>query len=195
MKNKYILDKEILIGIKKKDEEALNCCIDKYGSYVSYIVSNILGKCCSNADCEETIADVFITIWEKIDQIDINRAEEFKSYLGAVARNKSKNKIRQLSKGNEIVGLEESMIMLGESVEDKITAEEIHKYMIDCIKQLSVEDRKCFIKYYYYQMSIKNIAKDLGLNESTVKSKLARGRDKLKKMIIKEGGFNDDIDL
>lgn len=51
------------------------------------------------------------------------------------------------------------------------------------------------IKYYYYGKTIKTIAAELNLSESSVKSKLARGRNKLKTMILEEAEEYADLDL
>ena len=42
------------------------------------------------------------------------------------------------------------------------------------------------LKYYYQEKLIREIASEEGIQESTVKTKLKRGREKLKEILIKE---------
>ena len=50
------------------------------------------------------------------------------------------------------------------------------------------EEYEIFTKYYYEEKKIKQIAKELNLSTSNVKTKLHRTREKLKK-ILRIGGF------
>ena len=59
---------------------------------MSAIVWNILRDCMSPEDCEETASDVFLAAWEQAPDL---RPGHVKGWLGAVARNKAKNKLRQ----------------------------------------------------------------------------------------------------
>jgi RNA polymerase sigma-70 factor (ECF subfamily) len=49
-------------------------------------------------------------------------------------------------------------------------------------------DREIFLRHYYYCQPVKTIAAELEMNESTVKTRLKRGREKLK-TILREGGY------
>ena len=48
-------------------------------------------------------------------------------------------------------------------------------------------DREIFLRHYYYAQTVQEIAHQMGLNESTVKTKLRRGRMKLKDILTREG--------
>ena len=58
---------------------------------------------------------------------------------------------------------------------------------------LSLEpaDREVFLRFYYYCQRIGDISREMGLNESTVKSKLRRGREKLKVFLLREGPYHE----
>ena len=51
-------------------------------------------------------------------------------------------------------------------------------------------DREIFLRYYYYDQKISEIADEMDMNAETVKSRLRRGREKLKSL-IEEGDFYD----
>ena len=52
---------------------------------------------------------------------------------------------------------------------------------------LPPEDREVFLRHYYYAQTVKEVSVSMGLKESTVKTKLRRGRMKLKEFMTKEG--------
>ena len=47
-------------------------------------------------------------------------------------------------------------------------------------------DREIFLRHYYYAQTVREAAAAMGLNESTVKTRLRRGRIKLKELLTKE---------
>ena len=73
--------------------------------------------------------------------------------------------------------------------------EEVIKCLKESIYELSVDEKKCFISYYYYTKTIAVIAEETGLKESTVKSKLLRGRKKLKLKMEKKGFRYEDCKI
>ena len=52
-------------------------------------------------------------------------------------------------------------------------------------------DRDIFLRHYYLCQTVETIAGTLNMNPSTVKARLRRGREKLKKT-LREGGFLDE---
>ncbi len=88
-------DHILIIGIQRKNEEAFEMLIDKYSNYVSVIISNIANGLLSSQDIEELASDVFVAVWNKADKIDCNY-DSIKPYLGAIARNMAKNRLRSL---------------------------------------------------------------------------------------------------
>ena len=182
-------DFKIVKGLQLDSEQSLNKCIKVYTPYVAYIVGNIIGTSLPQEDKEEVVSDVFVTLWEKRYLIDANRSEKLKAYIGTIARNLSIDKLRKSRKYT----LREE---LDENLADEFSLEIIFVRgeqageLMQCIQQLKRIDQICFLKYYYYQKTIKEIADELDLNESAVKSKLYRGREKLRGMLLE--GKKDD---
>ena len=52
--------------------------------------------------------------------------------------------------------------------------------------RLSPTDRDIFLRHYYWRQTVARIAEELGMNPSTVKSRLKRGREKLRNTLKKE---------
>ena len=85
-------EEQALRQLKQGSQEALAWFIDRYGAYAAAIVRNVMGAYMTDADVEEAVSDVFLGFWNNAGQV---RGGAVKAYLGAVARNSAKNKLRQ----------------------------------------------------------------------------------------------------
>ena len=63
---------------------------------------------------------------------------------------------------------------------------ELREVIYSALQQLKTEYQIILLKYYYQEKLIREIASEEGIPESTVKTKLKRGREKLKEILIKE---------
>lgn len=166
-------EKDALKELKDGSEEALRWFILAYSPYVTTIIHNIIGEAMDMSDVEEVASDVFVALWQ-------NRKKVYfvKGYLGAVARNLAKNKLR--SAGNDL-SLEEDLVGIealspGEVVEKR----ELNAAVRAAVLAMDYPDREIFLRFYYYYQSLDSIAKEMDLNLSTVKTRLRRGRERLK---------------
>lgn len=57
------------------------------------------------------------------------------------------------------------------------------------IMKLGEPDSEIFFRYYYYNEKIRDIASVTGIPISTVKTKLSRGKNKLKQIISSKEGL------
>ena len=83
----------ILRKLRSRDPAALEALMDRYIPYVSTIVWNILRNAMTKEDAEEVVSDVFLAAWNQAGDI---RSGATKAWLGAVARNKAKTKLRSI---------------------------------------------------------------------------------------------------
>jgi RNA polymerase sigma-70 factor (ECF subfamily) len=60
-------------------------------------------------------------------------------------------------------------------------------FVTACVARLPAKYRVVIHLYYYEEMSLREIAEALGRKENTVASQLARGREQLKKIMVREG--------
>lgn len=83
---------KILKRLKAGDEQALGWFIERYTGYVSSIVYSLIGQAMGQADIEEVTVDVFLALWQGREKV---RAGKVRSWLSAVARNTTLNRLRQ----------------------------------------------------------------------------------------------------
>lgn len=63
---------------------------------------------------------------------------------------------------------------------------------MNLIQELGEPDREIFMRYYYYEEKISKISKNMGINISTIKTKLARGRKRLKEVLELRRGYGNE---
>lgn len=169
------------------DEQALCWFIDRYTAYVSTIVHSVIGAVLSRADVEEVTADVFLALWQNREKVQPGKC---KAYLSALARNTALNRLRQR---RQELPLEDDRITITVSApEQAYTRKELAALVRQSVQALPWPDREIFLRHYYYCQRVKEIADALGMKESTVKTRLCRGRELLRRS-IQEGGYIDGV--
>ena len=173
----------ILRKIRASDPDGLQALMDRYIGYVSAVCWNILRNCMSKEDAEEVVSDVFLAAWEQAERIQPGKT---KAWLGAVARNMAKNKLRAMGRD---LPLEEDILDIPDEHTPVTDAErkEEQRLVRKSIDQLGQPDREIFLRHYYYCQTVTQISQEMRLNESTVKTRLRRGRTRLRTILMRWG--------
>lgn len=176
-------DEVILQKIRSGDPAGLEALMERYLPYVSAVVWNILRNAMPPEDGEEVVSDVFLAAWRQPEAL---RPGLVKGWLAAVARNKAKNRLRQMGQD---LSLEENALDIpgpDDPPSDFERAEE-RRLVRQAVDALPSQDREIFLRHYYYAQTVQEIVDLMGLNGATVKTKLRRGRMKLKQILTREG--------
>ena len=171
-------EEELIKSLKKGNTTALEELIRRYTRYVSSIIARILGG--SLDDCDELTSDVFLAAWNNRDKL---QAGKLKGYLGAIARNRA---FDLLKARQETLPLEDNVIIIEEDEAERLDTSLL---LQKALSQLDTQQRELFVRHYYYGQTIGEAAQAMGLNLSTAKTWLCRGREKLKEILQKEGMF------
>ena len=176
-------DSEIILRLKKDDQSALERIISQYGADVAAVVCHQLGAFSSPEDVEELASDVFAALWRSRHKL---KTDHIRGWLGATARNRARDFLRKQSllTADE----EDHIIVADDDVQRLMEAQERTRLVREALTALHTEDREIFLRRYYYNQSIGGISDAMSLNENTVKTRLARGRRKLKEILI-QGGY------
>jgi RNA polymerase sigma-70 factor (ECF subfamily) len=178
-------EKNALRAMKQKDEKALEWFIDRYAAYVNTIIYNIIGSKMTVSDVEEVTSDVFLVFWSNADKV---KPDKIKAYLGGIARNKAKEKTREL---RQEIALEDDIIILSDlNLESTYEMREQAQVLKKAVLSMQCPDREIFLRHYFYYQTVEQISQEMKINSSTVKTHLRRGRAKLKEM-LNEGGYDD----
>lgn len=169
------------------DEQALCWFIDRYTAYVSAIVHSVIGALMGKADVEEVTADVFLALWQNREKVQPRKC---KAYLSALARNTALNRLRL--RRQELPLEDDRITIVISAPEQAYTRKELAALVRQSVQALPWPDREIFLRHYYYCQRVKEIAVALGMKESTVKTRLCRGREVLRRS-IQEGGYIDGV--
>ena len=131
------------------------------------------------SDAEEVLQDPLVQFLKTAPEFESENHE--KAWLLRVAANLSKNRIRY----NKLRETDE--------LNDELVAEEREdlSFVWEAVKSLPVKYREVIHLFYHEGYQTAQIAKVLGRNESTVRSDLRRGREKLKEVLKGEYDFEE----
>jgi len=160
---------------------------DIMNDYTNYIYTIIRNSYINlpNEDIEEIVLDVFLTIWNNQNKLDINK--KMSSYIVGITKNLIKKKYRKHIINDNIKDYEEQLVDLT-NIELIFSNNERQKEILNELEKMKNEDKEIFVQYYYEERNIKEISKIFNISESKVKSKLFRIRKRLKK-VLKERGY------
>lgn len=166
----------------KGEELDIDKIVDDFSPYVNTIIRNTVYNNLSNEDKEEILLDTFFVVWKRNEEG--YKIENLSAYISGITRNLIKEKLKKRKLSLDLEQIENSLdFSYYESY-----LEEIEKIEEVCnkIKNIKPDELKIFNMFYYSNISIKDIAKELRLSESNIKTKLHRTRKKIRKYLKEE---------
>lgn len=154
--------------------EYLERMIDKYSNMI-YRLALVRTKTKENS--EDVYQEVFLRLARKLPKFESEEHE--KAWLIRVTINCSKNLLNS------------KFLKVTTELKDEIPFETKERHDIYyAVQELPLKYRTIIHLYYFENYKINEISKILGMKENTVKSRLKRGREKLKEQM--EGGMLDE---
>ena len=114
-------------------------------------------------------------LWKNAACIDLTKGT-LRGYCAASARNFALKKLERQKRYAKVTSDFEGAADLFEVKSEK-------DHLWDAVMSLGEPDNEIFVRFYKYDEKLSEIANATGLNLSTVKSKLSRGKVKLKKIL------------
>ena len=174
-------EQHILKKIIRGNEHALEAAIAQYSSYVVAVIHNRSRGYLSPEDEEEAASDVFYALWQHAGEI---KPGCLRSWLGSVARNKAVDRLRRRKIE---LPLEETTLVLDNPQWEFVCQKEQAAAIARALEQLRPQDQEIFFRYYSLCQTASEIARDLDLSPSTVRSRLSRGRQVLRAQLCQGG--------
>ncbi|EDL65298.1 sigma-70 family RNA polymerase sigma factor [Bacillus sp. SG-1] len=158
-------------------EEWLEGLMNMYGENLTKLAYNYVKDW---KLAEDIVQDVFVTCYHHFEKIE--EINSIKSCIYRISINKSKDVLRSSAYRKTIVGSSffslfkasepsPEMRMIKRSEEERLSLS---------VLDLPVKYREIIILYYYEELSVEKICEILNMNPNTVKTRLNRGRAKLK---------------
>lgn len=164
----------------KNNELDLEKIINEFSSYTATIINNMAKDSLNNEDKEEIISEVFFILWKNRNKLNINKY--LSSYIAGITRNVVKEYLRKIQTNFDISDYENSLYTYDNIKLFDNSVEEIKKIekRLESMKEI---DKKVFLDFYYSSKSIKDIAKEQKISEFSVKQRLYRIRNKIRKEV------------
>ena len=130
-----------------------------------------LGILHNREDAEDAVSEAILKAYEKVHTL--KNPNSFRAWIMQIAANEAKR-----------IYVKNKRSALMENVEDYMPEfrDEYHE-LWDVVMRLDVSYREVTILYFYEQLTIKEISKILHIPEGTVKSRLHRGKQQLKRYL------------
>ena len=171
----------------QRDENAVQETKNKYGQRLFALSRRITGSHEDAAECEN---DTYLHAWNSIPPKEPR--DYFAAFLYRITRNLSIDRYRRNKKDQAQLSYEElseelsdvSADFSGRLVEEKAFAGVLNSFL----SKEEEKSRKIFVKRYFFFESVSEIASELSVSESMVKTSLFRARKRLKDALTEEDG-------
>lgn len=118
----------------------------------------------NDEDCADAISETILACWEKLSQL--KQPEFFKTWMIRILINKSRDILKARSRVSYVEEVPEAMVFMEESTLE----------FREALETLDEKYRLPVVLYYVDGWKAREIAEVLALPESTVRTRLARGR-------------------
>lgn len=176
-------DNQLLEAIQKGDRKSFRMLVDRYLKRVWKLSYSILYN---REDAEDVTQDVFTAVWRHRETLVSDKAA-FSTWLYRVAFNRAIDYKRQRKGGHvDIATTEIADAALG--IEDRLSLRHTRSRVADTLSQLPERQRDAILLYYYNEMPIGEVSRQLGTTEESARSLLKRGKETLKKHLANDYG-------
>ncbi|SHG49631.1 sigma-70 family RNA polymerase sigma factor [Ornithinibacillus halophilus] len=180
-----------LYVLQMNPEEAIETIMDAYGDEIKRLVFTYMNN---SADTDDVTQEVFVTVYQKLNTFQ--GKSSLKSWIYSIAINKCKDHLRSWQSRNK--RLKEKLMQSAQPGEQDVDTPEEQTIkqsesskLLKQVMELPVRYREVIILFYFKELSTKEISNVLNTKEATVRTRLNRGREKLKKCLSnEEGGVN-----
>ena len=171
-----------------RDETALTEVENKYSRMYVGILNSVLND---TEDVQECRNDLLISLWRIIPP---ERPRCLAAFISKLARrigiDRYRRNTRRKRGGGQIISLtecEENGITAAIEPFTENDSAEIGRSISDFLRTLDEETRILFIRRYFFNEAVNELAKRFELSENVISVRLHRAKERLKKYLEKEG--------
>jgi len=171
----------LLQRVAAKDPSAVQECIDRYGGLVWSLARRFCGG--NQADAEDAVQEVFISLWENADRFDESVASET-TFIAMITRRRLIDRRRKQMRRRDSATMPETMpepIAANTGVELELSDEA--RYASRVLAELRPEQKNVLEMSLVYGRTYEQIAESTGLPIGTVKTHARRGLIRVREII------------
>jgi RNA polymerase sigma factor (sigma-70 family) len=167
-------------------EEIVEWLMNEYGKKVVRLAFTYIKQ---EQLAEDVAQEVFIKCYQKLDTF--RKESSYQTWLYSITVNLCKDRLRSWSFRNIVINDFFSNSSISKKTpESDLMDTESRRELSQCVLALPVKYREVIILFYYEELTYQQITQLLGISNQTIKSRLHRGRDLLRKKL--KGGRNND---
>lgn len=179
-------DNFIIRLLNERSENALTALARQFGAQLHRIAANILTD---PRDVEETVSDTYLAVWNTIPP---QHPESLAPYVYRIGRNTALKRLRSNTAQKRDTRADLCLDELAgcipaSALEQAVLARELGRAIDRFLDTVSSDNRRIFLRRYWFGDSPEQIAQDLGMTVNAVTVRLNRTREKLRAYLIKEG--------
>lgn len=181
------ITKRIIQDVKKGDQQAFTDLVELYKDKVYQISYRMVGNV---HEAQDIAQEAFLRAYMNIETYDVNR--KFSTWLFRIATNLSIDRLRKKKpdfylehevEGTNGLTLSSQLAATDELPEDQVITHELQDWIQGEILQLPSKYRSAIVLKYIEDLSLKEISEILDLPIATVKTRIHRGREALRKRL------------
>jgi RNA polymerase sigma-70 factor (ECF subfamily) len=177
-------DDELMERVGQRDLGAFEALYDRYGDLVYSVSLRVVGD---TYFAEDVTQDVFVRVWRRPDQFDLNRGK-FVTWLLSVTRNRSIDHQRSMSRRMRHETLpatdeEEDILPAGDERDDPAFAAVLsdeRAAVRSALEVLPAEQKLAISLAYFGGLTQQEVATRLGQPLGTVKTRIRLGMQKMR---------------
>jgi len=183
-----VLEARFIAALKARDERAFNALVARFQDRVYNLIRRLLGN---PEEARDVTQEVFVSVFEKVDSY--RGDSSIATWIYRIATNHAKNRIKYLSrrKDRQKESLEAMLVPPTTSrlsafvprPDQVYTRETVSRLVDAALGELDEEQRIVVVLRDVEGQSYEDIAVITGLQLGTVKSRLHRGRQRLKEAL------------
>ena len=167
-------------------ESAVAALSAKYGKLCYRIAYNILTN---HADAQECENDTYLRVW---DTVPPTWPDNLRAYVSRIVRNLALDRVRYQNRKKRSVATDWTLSELSECIPSSVSVEAdaddtVVQALTSYLNTLDDLTRVLFVRRYFYMDSVEMLARQFGMNASSVSTRLTRTRARLKAYLEREG--------
>lgn len=175
--------KELLIRLKAGEEDAF---ILIYNQYRSKIYNYALQLSKSADVAEEIVQEVFIRLWQKREQINVDLS--FSAYLKKITLNHVLNYLKKVARNQTLQEEVFQQVSISSNrTEEQLMEKELRKIYHEAISQLPAQKKIIYQLSRNEELSHEEISKKLNISKNTVKNHMVEASRFIREYVSKNG--------
>lgn len=180
-------DERLVLLAKDGSLDAFNSLVDRHQGSVYSLCLRLLGN---REAAEDAAQETFLSAYRALNRFD---GGNFRSWLLRISANQSKDELRRKRRKdatqslNEMFDRPDAPLQVpdnGESAEDRVERLEMGRDMEALLGELTEEQRQAIVLVDIYDFRYEEVAKLTGASVGTVKSRIHRGRERLRTLVL-----------